>query len=276
MLFMFLLLWLEDSEILPVSHNEKDFKQTSLQIYMTAGILCEWVNLSYFPHRSEWCIRHYGPLWARAEARSWIYLHHAQSHEWSRELPVLLTNTHTEEVQPGQTEQVRKKDTKQTWIYLDLATIKPVTSVIYFEYKVFHPLFSFLFQSAYVRFAPRDQWHNRACWIFHKALRAPHLAVHKGFALPAAQSWPHWDCHRPHGIRQALLPSHLQLHQTGVQKPFGNVLTSPSDQKNIHPSLIFTDCAIHFTDCAIRVFCLQYLLWYLIWIIFNLEFKLTL
>ena len=95
------------------------------------------------------------------------------------------------------------------------------------------------FQSASVRFAPRDQWHYRSFWIFHKALWSPHHAVHKGVTLPAAQSWPHWDRHWPHGVRQALLPLHLQLHQTWVQKTFGNLLTTLQSQKNIHSSLIF-------------------------------------
>lgn len=95
-----------------------------------------------------------------------------------------------------------------------------------------------LCQSAYICFAPWDQWHYRSCCIFHKALWAPHLAVHKSVALPAAKSWPHWDCHRPHGVRQALLPCHIQLYQTGVQKTFGHLLTISSDQKK-HPLTTF-------------------------------------
>lgn len=218
--------------------------------------LCECVNLSYFPDRSEWRLQHHGSLWARAEASSRICLHHAQSHEWSGELPVLLTNTLTREVEPGQFEQVRQNDNKKKKI-LDLTTIILLPVYIWNpNMNIFQPVFSFFLhfcQSASIRFAPRDQWHYRSCWVFHKALWAPHLAVHKGFALPAAKSRPHWDRHRPHGVRQALLPSHLQLYQTGVQKTFGNLLTSHLIRKNIHSTLIFTDCAIHLC-------CLQYLL----------------
>lgn len=64
------------------------------------------VNLPCPRDRSEWRVQHRGPLRARAEAGSRVRLHHAQSHEWSGELPVLLADTLTEEAEPGQAGQV--------------------------------------------------------------------------------------------------------------------------------------------------------------------------
>lgn len=90
--------------------------------------------------------------------------------------------------------------------------------------RLFILFFSCCFQSSSVRFASWDEWHCCSGAIQHKVLRAPHLAVCEGVALPASCSQPHWDRHRPHAVRQALLPPHLQLHQTGVQETSEHLL----------------------------------------------------
>lgn len=66
----------------------------------------------YSLHRSEWGLQCHGPLWAWKEASSWICLHHAQSHERSGKLCILLANTLPEEAQPGESQQVRGKGRK--------------------------------------------------------------------------------------------------------------------------------------------------------------------
>lgn len=58
--------------------------------------MCIW-----FWDRAEWRLRHPGPLRARTEASGGIRLHHAQSHERSGELPILLTHACPEGGQPG-------------------------------------------------------------------------------------------------------------------------------------------------------------------------------
>lgn len=122
-------------------------------------------------------------------------------------------------------------------------------SSMYLKYKHFDNPFSFYFcQSASIHFAPWNQWHYRSCRVFHKVLWASQLAVCEGVTLSASWSWPHWDCHWPHGTTQTLLPANLQLYQTRVQKTSGNLLTSHqiTDEYLYLSSVISTDCAIHF------------------------------
>lgn len=80
-------------------------------------------------------------------------------------------------------------------------------------------------QSASLRSTPRHQRHHRPRRILREVLGASQLALGEGVALPAASGRPHRDRHWPDGAGQVLLPSHLQLHQTGVQKTPGNLLT---------------------------------------------------
>lgn len=80
------------------------------------------------------------------------------------------------------------------------------------------------FQGASIHFAPWDQWCYRSCWIIHQIKRAPQLSICEGVTLLVAETRPQSGCQRPDGVRQALLPHHLQLCQTGVQKNDGNRL----------------------------------------------------
>lgn len=155
-LFMFLLLWSKGSEVLQIEFRTLNICHFHILI-MPEVCANELVDPSYLPDRSERRVQHHGPLWAWAEASCRICLHHAQSHEWSGELSILLTNTLTEDAEPGQTGQVRQK----------MRFMKSVVSVMYFEYNYKHFFSCFNFcQSAAFHFAPWDQWHYRSSWIF--------------------------------------------------------------------------------------------------------------
>lgn len=114
---------------------------------------------------------------------------------------------------------------------------------------------SCVFQSACVCIASWDQWHHRSSGIFHKVLGAADIAVAEGVSVPAAGRRPHRDCHRPDGVGQTLLPSHLQLHQTGVQEAPGSLLTfqKPRHCHHWHSHLIFTDCAIDLFTVSVLI-----------------------